>query len=196
MPVPTLVLIWTIGISLAASAGTGNAIGQARTAARRSAEITAFGQVTYRQPDWGADKNWGATAGTALTPFIPLWIEPSLELRVGSASGDVVKERTFSGGLKLAAKVGRLQPYFVAEEGVGWIYFVHPGLNSEGKPYTRDSSRIHVLGGGVEIQTARLWQIRLDFSQEYWNLKPPPIQPMTFSVGVAYRIPFKDGRIK
>ena len=158
--------------------------------------MTAFGQVTYRQPDWGADKNWGATAGAALTPFIPLWIEPSLELRVGSASGGVVKERTFSGGLKLAAKVGRLQPYFIAEEGVGWIYFVHPGLNSEGQPYVRDSSQIHVLGGGVEIQAVSQWQIRLDYTQEYWNLAPPRIYPRTMSIGVTYRIPFGRGKMK
>jgi hypothetical protein len=197
MPVPVLVLMWTIGMYLAISVGVGNAIGQSRTAARRSSEITVFGQATYLQPDWGADNNnWGATAGMALTPFIPLWVEPSFELRVSTAGGSEVTERTFSGGLKLATKVGRLHPYFVAEKGVGGIYFKHPTINYNGKPYLEDSSPIYVLGGGVEIQTVPHWQIRLDFSQQYWNLNPPRIGPMALSFGVTYRIPFGKDRTK
>jgi opacity protein-like surface antigen len=184
-------VVWA---ALLATAGV--AAGQARVIARRSSEITPFAQMTFLNPDWALSPNFGASGGVDFTPFIPLLVQPSLEVRATAANGFEVEERSFSVGLKLAVRLGRVHPYGIVEEGIGGIYFHHPTTDIEGHLYTKDASRIYVVGGGVETNVLRLWQVRMEYTQQYWDLRPPKIYPMTGSVGVTYRIPFPKGKMK
>ena len=188
---------WKVAVFAAICAAvTEIAAGQAKLVARRESEITPFGQFTYLRPDWGPDPNAGLTVGLAITPYIPLRVQPSLDLRFSNASGPVNTERTFSGGLKVAVRFARYHPYGIFEEGAGGIYFKHPMVNPNGTLYAKDASRIYVAGGGAEIDIHALWQMRVEFTQQYWNLKPPALQPITASIGVTYRIPFRKGKMK
>jgi hypothetical protein len=190
-------LRWKVVVCAAICAvATGVAAGQASVIARRESEITPFGQLTYLRPDSGLNSNVGFTTGMAFTPYIPLLIQPSLEVRFSDAFGDFASERTFSGGLKLAVRLHRFHPYGIAEEGLGGIYFAHPTRNNSGKLYVKDASRIYVAGGGLEVDVHSLWQVRVEFTQQFWNLRPPTLRPVTASIGVTYRIPFRKGVMK
>jgi hypothetical protein len=177
-------------------AATEIAAGQANVVARRGSEISPFGQFTYLRPDSGQYPDTGVTLGAALTPYIPLLVQPSLELRVTSEGGSIAAEKTFSGGLKLAVRLGHIHPYGIAEIGLGEIYFDHPTVNPNGTLYARDGSRMYVAGGGLEVDVHSLWQMRVEFTEQYWNLKPPELRPITASIGVTYRIPFRMGKMK
>ena len=102
----------------------------------RLGSLLICGLTRVNIPDTGL--RWGA----ALTPYIPLLVQPSLELRVTSDGGSIAAERTFSGGLKLAVRLGHIHPYGIAEIGLGEIYFDHPTVNPNGTLYARDGSRM------------------------------------------------------
>jgi len=181
-----------LGISLAATAA---ASAQAMSVAQRGAEIAPFAQTTLLQPDWGPTANLGYTAGLDYTRFIRSIVQPSLELRVTSANGSTVSEHTYSGGLKLQTTIHRIHPYGVFLVGAGVIDFTHPTMSSNG-PYASDDSKVYSVGGGAQFDVLSQWQLRLEFTQQHWNIEPQILTPQTLSVGVAYRIPFRKGQMR
>jgi hypothetical protein len=52
------------------------------------------------------------------------------------------------------------------------------------------------VGGGAEFDVGPSWQVVVDYSKQYWALDSPLIRPAAFSLGVAYRIPFRHGKMK
>jgi opacity protein-like surface antigen len=174
-----------IGMSLAA---TGIAMGQASVTAQRGAEIAPFVQTTLLRPDWGSTDNIGFSAGVDYTRFIRSIVQPSLELRMTDANGTNLGERSFTGGLKLGTSIHGIHPYGTFLAGTGLLTFTHPIAY-----YKSDSAFVYSIGGGAEFNVLPSWKVRADFSQQHWALDPTTLTPMTFSLGVAYSIPFHGG---
>ena len=177
-----------LGILLAC---THLAAAQAMNTANRGAEIAPFAETTLLSPDWGTTRNLGYTVGIDYTRFIRSIVQPSLEVRMTSANGDTVNERTYTGGLKLQATVRRIHPYATFLAGYGGIYFVHP-VNS----YLSDNSVVYSLGGGADLDVTQQLSVRLDFTHQSWNLGPQTLTPVTLAVGFAYRLPFHTGGVR
>jgi hypothetical protein len=180
----TMKSAFILGISLAA---TGIASAQATVVGQRGAELAPFIQTTLLAPDWGQAHNIGITAGVDYTRFIRSSLfQPSLELRVVSADGANVGERSYLGGFKLQTTIHGIRPYAVVLAGDGQITF----HNQAAQGYTSDDSFVYSLGGGAEFNVLPQWKLRADFTQQHWNLEPQLLTPMAFSVGVAYSIAF------
>jgi hypothetical protein len=180
---------WTkIAILFGASlSATGIASAQAFNTARRDAEITPFFETAVLRPDYGQPNNTGYTLGADYTRFIRAIVQPSLEFRMSSATGQVVGERSLLGGVKLEASIFGVHPYGTYLVGNGVITFTHPIGD-----YFTDNSFVRSIGGGAEFKVYSHLMLRVDFAQQHWKL-PPVLTPMTFGVGVAYNIPFHPG---
>ncbi len=175
-----------LGISLAA---TGMASAQAVVTAQRGAEIAPFVTTTLLTPDWGPTNNLGFTAGVDYTRFLRgSLFQPSLELRVTDANGLTVGEKSFTGGVKLGTTIHGIHPYATFLAGTGVITFVHPV-----QTYASDTSFVYSIGAGAEFNVASAWKVRADFSQQHWDLDPQLLTPVALSVGISYRIPFRNG---
>jgi len=174
-----------VGVLAAASAV---APAQAIVAAQRGAEIAPFVSTTMLSPDWGGKNDYGYTLGVDYTRFIRSIVQPSIEARFTSATGPVVNEHSFTGGLKLQATIHRVHPYATLLVGQGDIIFVHPVGN-----YLSDNSIVYSLGAGAEFPIARSLRARVDFTHQTWNLDPNGLTPVTYSIGVAYSLPFNRG---
>jgi opacity protein-like surface antigen len=171
-----------LGIAVAA---TGMASAQATVTAQRGAEIAPFVQTTLLRPDWGPQHDFGYTIGVDYTRFIRSILQPSLELRMTSASGTTVNEHSYLGGLKLATTIHGIQPYATLMAGTGSIRFNYPVQGSN-----TDTSFVYAIGAGAEFRFLNSWKVRADFAQQHWNLDPDVLTPITMSVGIAYSIPF------
>jgi hypothetical protein len=162
---------------------------QAVVTGQRGAEIAPFAQTTLLDPDWGPTHNVGYTVGVDYTRFIRSIVQPSLELRMTNANGATVGEHTYTGGLKLQTAIHGIHPYATILAGKGFIDFTHP-ING----YISDDSFIYSLGAGAEFTIRSQWALRLDFTHQQWNIGPQTLTPVTLGVGIAYRIPFHNGR--
>ncbi len=162
---------------------------QALEAGQRGAEVAPFGQYTMLSPDWGSQHNFGFTVGIDYTRFIRSILQPSLEARMTSANGPTVGEKTYTGGLKLQTRIHGVRPYVTLLAGTGFITFTHPNGN-----YLGDSSVIYSAGGGALFSAGRHLDLRLDYTYQFWNIGPQTLTPTTIGIGVAYRIPFHNGR--
>jgi len=169
--------------------------GQARITAQRESEVAPFGDAAFMRPLDGQSANLGYGAGVDVTPFMFRWLQPSLELRFTGDSGPIAHEYTYAGGIRAATTFRRIHPYATLLKGLGAIYFTHPALAYNG-PYARDGGSMFCIGGGADVDVGHTWQVQLDYSQQHWALYLPPLRPDAFSVGVTYRIPFRNGRMK
>lgn len=177
-----------IGVLLAS---TRIAPAQAAETAQRGAEITPFVQTTLLIPDYGPTHNIGYTVGVDYTHFIRSIVQPSLELRMTSASGATVGEKSYIGGLKLQTSIHGIHPYFTVLGGEGVITFTHPTNN-----YLSDNTFIYSLGGGATINIHSQLDLRLDFTHQQWDIDTQTLTPVTLGVGIAYRLPFHNGRVQ
>jgi hypothetical protein len=164
---------------------------QAMVSAQRGAEIAPFVQTTLINPDWGQTNNLGYTAGIDYTRFIRSIVQPSLEFRMTSANGTSVNERTYAGGLKLQTTVHNTRPYLVLLVGYGDVTFTYPGHVFPG-----DNSIIYTIGGGADVNVTSRWKLRVDVTQQHWNLDPNTLTPITAGVGVSYSLPFHTGQVR
>jgi hypothetical protein len=173
-------------------AGAGTAPAQALITAGRGSEIAPFAQTTLVYPDWGPYRNLGYTVGIDYTRYIRSIVQPSIEFRITSANGKTVNQRTYSGGLKLQTTIHGIHPYATVLVGYGTIAFNYFNGN-----YTGDNSIIYALGGGADFNITSLCKLRLDFSQQEWNLGTnASLTPMALGVGLSYALPFHNGRVR
>lgn len=177
-----------LGVLLAT---TGIASAQALITAGRGAEFAPFAQTTLVRPDWGPSNNIGYTLGIDYTRFIRSIVQPSLEVRMTSANGTTVNERSYTGGLKLQTSIHRVHPYATVLAGYGTIH-----LNYNDGTYTGDNGIVYSLGGGADFNVTSQWKLRFDFTHQQWNLGNAPLSPMTLGVGVSYSLPFHTGRVR
>jgi Outer membrane protein beta-barrel domain len=164
---------------------------QALVSAQRGAEIVPFAQTISLNPDWGPTANVGYTVGIDYTRFIRSIVQPSLEIRMTSANGETVSERSYIGGLKLQTTIHGIRPYGTFLAGRGNIFFTDPIAG-----YLSDNSFIYSLGGGADFTIHSQWDLRVDFTHQQWNIDPQTLTPTTLGIGVAYRIPFHNGRVQ
>lgn len=164
---------------------------QALVTAQRGAEITPFAQTTLIDPDWGPSHNLGYTAGLDYTRFVRSIVQPSLEMRMTSANGSTVSERSYVGGLKLQTSFRGIRPYATFLAGYGDIYFTHP-ING----YLSDNSFVYSVGAGAEFSLGYHLAARFDFTHQQWNIDPQTLTPVTLGVGLSYRVPFRSDRVE
>jgi hypothetical protein len=192
---------WMIVMCLGVwTAGTGVAAGQARVTALRESEIAPFVLATYMHPDlatygYPEPANFGYAAGVDATPFMFRRFQPALELRLTGDSGTAAHEYTYSGGLKAGTAFRGIRPYVTLLKGFDIIYFTYPIASPKG-PYARDGSQMFSVGGVADFDVGPSWQVVVDYSKQYWALASPDIRPVAVSLGVAYRIPFRHGKMK
>jgi opacity protein-like surface antigen len=178
-----LIGVWVIGV--------GAAMGQAKPTSERGSELAFYGDVTYLHSGYSASANdIGYSAGLDFTPFLTWKFQPALELRATEAGPNTQTEYSYSGGVKVATRIGRLHPYVTALKGLGFVYFRDPIIASNG-PYTHDSSRMWSAGVGADFDLSRQWQVRADYSQQFWALYNYTLWPSAVSFGINYRIPFR-----
>jgi hypothetical protein len=176
-------------------AQTGTAAAQALATASRSFAATPFAQGTYiMQPGYSQSANLGFAAGLDITPPIAFGaFLPSVEMRITGDSGSVAREYTYTPGIKVATVIHGIRPYATVLGGIGTVYFVHPSIPGHKGLYAHDSSPILSVGGGAELDISRSWQLRLDYTRQFWTLKQDfvanlPLGPSALSIGVSYRI--------
>ena len=167
---------------------------QAGVTAQRESEIAPFAQLAAARPQHGQTANLGYAAGIAATPWIFHWVQPALEIRITGDSGPLAHEYTYAGGLKAATAFRNVHPYATLLKGLAAIYFTYPTSGAKGL-YTHDSSRMFSVGG-ADLDIGRTWQMQMDYSKQYWALYAPTLRPDAFSVGLTYRIPFRQGKMK
>ncbi len=170
----------------------GVAYGQAKPTSERGSELALYADVLYLHSGYSASaNNVGYTAGLDFTPLMFRKFQPSVELRATEAGPATQTEYSYSGGLKAATTVGRLHPYATVLKGLGFVYFRNPGLGANGYVYSHDSSRMWSTGAGADFDLSRQWQVRADFSQQFWALGNYSVRPTAIAFGITYRIPFR-----
>jgi opacity protein-like surface antigen len=176
---------------LGALFATQSASAQATVSAQRGAEFAPFAQTILLRPDYGPTSNLGYTLGFDYTRFIRSIVQPSIEFRTIHANGSTVNERSYLGGLKLQTTVHGFRPYATLLVGHGNIDFLHPANN-----YYSDNALIYSVGGGADFKVTSQWKLRVDMAQQFWNLGPMTLSPMTFGIGASYSIPFHRGQLQ
>lgn len=175
-----------------------SAHGQSLTTASKGAEIAVFGGYMASQPDYGPFIKAGFVAGADFTIFPKFPVAPSIEVRLDDAVGTNISEQATLVGVRLQRDVR--QKFHVYGDfliGSGKIvYKVAPYPN-----YTSDLGKTFSYGGGVNIDVAYHFGLKLDYQQQSWNLgvngalKPSggdyTLSPSTMLVGVNYTIPFR-----
>lgn len=164
---------------------------QALLTAQRGSEIAPFAQATLISPDWGQTNNLGYTVGIDYTHFIHFAVQPSLEFRYNSATGITVNERSYAGGVKLSTTIHGIHPYATILVGHGNL-----DLNYANGNYRGDNALIYSLGGGAEFNVTRQFLARFDFTDQYWDVDSYSLTPLTFGVGIAYRLGSHSSRVQ
>jgi len=154
-------------------------------------DISGFGGYQYVSPDFrSSPHDSGFIAGVNVTRYFHFPVAPSLELRANIATGPAVNESSYLVGARAQANLGRrFYPYADFLIGPGAIHFNQifiPG-------YTHDNSLVKSIGGGVDIDLVRHFQVKLDYQQQFWKIgkEIAGFSPSLLSVGVVYRIPFR-----
>jgi len=165
--------------------------------ATKKADITVFGGFDRSNPDFGAQRNNGVVLGADYTRYFGWRIAPSLEVRATRGTGYEMDQSTFLGGLRLKTDFRRFHPYGDFLVGGTKITFHFP-FNPH---YLTDSATAYSGGGGVDVDVYRNFQVKVDYQQQFENFGPNgtrpnnadfTLSPTHFSVGVVYRIPFRD----
>ena len=179
---------------LAALNGSRAAWAQADPTASLSTAFSAFGGYTSSNPDYGPNRNNGATVGVDYTHYFGWRLTPSFEARGNYTTGTVLKQGSILFGLRLQAGVRRFHPYADALYGVTKIVYKNPPFPS----YTYDIGGTTSIGGGVDVDLTPALQAKFDFQSEFMNFGPNGIvpnnadftlTPTLLTVGVVYHLP-------
>jgi hypothetical protein len=169
-----VIAVLCLGLAIA---NTGTAAAQALATASRSFAMAPFAQGTYMtQPGYSQPANLGFAAG----------LDIALPISFG-------REYTYTPGIKLATVVHGIRPYATVLGGAGTVYFDHPSIQGHKGLYAHDSAPMLSLGGGAEFDISRVWQLRVDYTRQFWTLNQNfvanlPLGPSALSIGVSYRI--------
>jgi hypothetical protein len=177
-----------------------SAYGQASPTAVQPLRISAFAGVTGTNTGLASEKNAGITAGFDIG-FLPLFrLYPSAELRGNYAldQGSVDGQKSILGGLKIAAHLGRIQPYGDFLCGRGEMNYASGFQRSHTNIfYTQSSSNVISPGGGVGLTLSDRWAMKFDVQLQHWSspVTPTGHQYATAgTLGVAYRFDFNHRR--
>jgi hypothetical protein len=162
---------------------------QASAVSSRTLAVSSFVAGGVTNTDY-ARQDHGLTFGTDLMHYNRL-LQPSLEIRGTLTSGDFVRQRTISSGIKLEKGYGRFHPYGDFLYGYGVISF------PQNVVYPKDNSGIWTYGGGLDYQASRSFSLKADIQQQSWKLgkQDPRFEPTLVTVGFVYR-PFMRNVIR
>jgi hypothetical protein len=154
-------------------------------------DISAFGGYERVAPDFQSSPSGnGFVAGADITRYFRFPIAPSLEARANLTSGPSVNERSYLVGIRAQSQFGRrFHPYADFLIGLGVIHFNQIFIAG----YTSDKSLVKNIGGGLDMDVVRNFQIKFDFQQQYWKLgtESAGFSPTLATIGITYRIPFR-----
>ena len=182
-------------IVLVASLAPRCAQAQAQSTAVKRLGLSVFGAVTALDPKYGiTTRELGYTAGGDLTYHLRL-LDISFEARYTSATGFSADESTYGGGFKFERAFGRFHPYLDLLAESGKVKFDHPEIYGD-PSYTHDNSFVYDLGAGVDYDLTRSFALKAEVQGQRWQIgaERPAFNPYNGSVGVVYRIPFRELR--
>ena len=158
---------------------------QAQSTASKTLGLSAFATAT---------REVGFAVGGDITRYFRL-LDISFEARYPSATGFSADESTYGGGFKFERAFNRFHPYVDVMVASGNIKFDHPEIYGS-SDYTHDNSFVYDAGGGLDYDLIRHFAVKLDVQGERWKIgtEKPPFYPYNASVGLLYRIPFRDLR--
>lgn len=165
---------------------------QAKSTADRTTRLDVFAGGSVLQTDY-ATRDSGFMVGGDVTRHFHL-VDLALDVRYVSAKGAEVNESSFGGGLKVTRTYHQLHPYVTALIGFGNIAFVHPVIQTDGKPYAHDDSKVYDAGGGLDYDLSRSFAVEFDAQLQFWRLgiHAPLLTPAVATVGLVYRIPHRS----
>ena len=190
---------WACRIGLcAASLLTGlwgdRAEAQSDATAVQPLALSAFGMGTGTYTNIEGGRNLGVTAGGDLAFLTYRRLRPVLEVRGNYPfyGGQVDRQKSFEGGLKVERQFGALRPYANFLIGRGETDFKN-GFLVGNLLYLKTVSTVYSPGFGVEYDVTPQWAAKVDFQYEYWNTPVAAsgtAHPKAFSGGVVYRFDF------
>ncbi len=139
-------------------------------------------------------RNLGVTAGGDLAFLTYRRFRPVIEIRGNYPlyEGQVDKQRSFLGGLKVERQIGVLHPYVNFLIGRGEIDYKN-GLLRGSLLYLKTVSTVYSPGFGVDYDVTPQWSAKADFQYQYWNtpaVASGTVHPKALSAGVVYRFDF------
>ena len=182
---------------LAALSERPSARAQGLPAATRKADISVFGAFDHSNPDFGAFRNNGIVLGADYTRYFGWRLAPSFEVRANRTPGFEMDQESILAGLRLKADIRRFHPYADFLFGGTKVTFHFP-LNPH---YLNDTALASSVGGGLDFDIYRNFQLKVDYQEQFENFGPNGTQPNNanftltpggFTAGVVYRIPFKS----
>ncbi len=178
-----LALLW------AAVAPTLHSAAQGLPTASKQLDISAFGGYLSENPDYGPTRNKGFFVGANATRYFHFPVAPSLEVRYNRATGQYLNDSSFVGGPRIQADIfHRFHPYADFLLGVDSIHFVRPFDPT----YLNDTAIVYSLGGGVDIDLVRQFQLKLDYQGHTVSFRSGfSLAPRPLAIGIVYRIPFR-----
>lgn len=139
-------------------------------------------------------RNLGVTAGGDLAFLTYRRLRPVVEVRGNYPlyDGQVDRQKSFEGGLKVERQIGALRPYANFLIGRGEIDF-KKGLLVGDLLYLKTVSTVYSPGFGVEYDVTPHWSAKADFQYQYWNtpaVASGTVHPKALSAGAVYRFDF------
>lgn len=169
---------------------------QAAPTATESLQIAAFGGLTGTYTGLQSGKNLGVTGGVDFS-FLPHHgLYSTLELRgtYPINKGNIDSQKNMLGGIKIAARFGRLSPYGDLLFGRGGINY-GKGYQVPATPifYTQSSSNVLSLGGGLDLRLTDRLALKFDTQLQRYAT-PVAASGHVFAksgtVGFVYRFDF------
>jgi hypothetical protein len=175
------------------------AFSQAYPTATQASQLSVFGGITGTDTGLASGNNLGLTGGVGLRfpPFRGFY--PELEFRGTYAVDDdgIDRQKNALGGLKIAAHLGRLQPYGNFLIGRGEISYLGSGYQVPGRPifYTQSSSIVLSPGGGLDLNISKQLALKIDLQVQRYSTpvaETGHIFATSGTLGIAYRFDFND----
>ena len=156
--------------------------------------LSAFGMGTGTWTNVSGGRNLGITAGADLAFLTYRRLRPVIELRGNYPlyEGQVDRQKSFLGGLKVERQIGALRPYANFLIGRGEADYKN-GLLFGSLLYLKTVSTVYSPGFGAEYDVTPRFAAKVDFQYQYWNtpaVASGTIHPKALSAGVVYRFDF------
>ena len=186
-------IVFLAAVALVSLAGE-QARAQSSATAVQPLAISAFGMGTGTWTNVLGGRNLGITAGADLAFLTYRRLRPVVEVRgtYPIYEGQVDRQKSFLGGLRVERQIGLLRPYANFLIGRGEIYFKN-GLLRDNLLYIKTVTTVYSPGVGLEYDVLPQWAAKIDLQYQYWDtpaVVSGSINPTVLSAGVTYRFDF------
>ena len=186
-------IVFLAAVALVSLAGE-QARAQSSATAVQPLAISAFGMGTGTWTNVLGGRNLGITAGADLAFLTYRRLRPVVEVRgtYPIYEGQVDRQKSFLGGLRVERQIGLLRPYANFLIGRGEIDFKN-GLLRDNLLYIKTVTTVYSPGVGLEYDVLPQWAAKIDLQYQYWDtpaVVSGSINPTVLSAGVTYRFDF------